>query len=84
MTLKTSPNLATQSMGPARSICGWLPYSKCLSLSLSGVTGYRFGCSSKLRIASLNPRYHFRAAPESSASIRVSSVIAVAMRHGKL
>src|SRR5271170_5932225 len=48
---------------------GLLPYSKCLNLSVSGVTGHRFGCSSRLRIASLNPRYHFRAASECSALI---------------
>src|ERR1700722_12112179 len=50
-------------------MCGLLPYSKCLNLSLSGVTGHRLGCSSRLRIASLNPRYHFRAASDCSASI---------------
>src|ERR1022692_1479569 len=50
-------------------MCGLFPYSKCLNLSVSGVIGHRFGCSSRLRIASLNPRYHFRAASECSALI---------------
>jgi len=38
---------------------GLLPYSKFLNFSLSGVAGHRFGCSSRLSIASLKPRYHF-------------------------
>src|SRR6478609_6022689 len=37
------------------------------------ITGQRLGCSSRLRMASLKPRYHFRAAPEFSALIRLYS-----------
>src|ERR1700732_2570411 len=41
--------------------------SKCLSLSLFRGRGHRLGCSSRLRMASLSPLYHFRAAAEYSA-----------------
>src|SRR4030081_667287 len=50
-------------------MCGLCPYSRCLSCFFSGVAGHRFGWYSRLRMALLRPRYHFRAASECSALI---------------
>src|ERR1700730_4465556 len=50
-------------------MCGLFPCSRCLSSPFFRVTGHRFGCSSRVRMAFLRPQYHFRAALEYSALI---------------
>jgi hypothetical protein len=46
-----------------RRIFGFWVYSEALSSSFFRVTRHRFGCTSRLRMASLRPGHHFRAAP---------------------
>ena len=65
----------SQGWGPLQAVPHYSHYSRItrpalLALLFSAVRGHRFGCSSSVRIACLNPRYHLRAASESSALIR--------------